>query len=163
LHRCYRIGENNAVPRITDVRSAFPAIAGKLEFEYEAADAKREDVIDDLVKRAVKIVFDKYFKTSELVSVIESFQNNESVEISQYLPSEKYVKFIKSINGIENLLKKIIDGNEPAAISSGIEFILEGLHLSNQLNKEESNGIVTISGKLPEITGLKKSLKSTAH
>jgi magnesium chelatase subunit I len=137
LRRCFNLGEKEAVPRITDLKAAYPAITGKIELEYEAVDTSKEKIVEDLINRATKIVFDKYFRTDDLSSVIESFHNGTAVEISQAKPSADYKEIIKSINGLDRTLSGLVDEKTLPLMSSAIEFVLDGLHLSNKLNREE--------------------------
>lgn len=134
--RSLMMGEDTAVPRVTDLEAAFPAIIGKIELEYEAADSNGDEILEDLARRSVKAVFDEIFKLDDLAPIIESFKNGMGAEVSALLPSEDYMDGLKVIPGMEDAVKSIADSNNPAEVSSAIEFILEGLHLSNQLNRE---------------------------
>ena len=129
-------GETLAVPRITDIRSIYPAITGKLEMEYEVIDSKEGEIVDNLAKRAIKIIFDHHFKLNELSSIIESFENGMVAEISQFQPSEAYMEGFKVIPGMKNAVESLVNVNNPPEASAAIEFVLEGLHLSNKLNRE---------------------------
>ena len=40
------------------------------------------------------------------------------------------------IPGMRNAVQTLVDPDSPPEASSAMEFILEGLHLSNQLNRE---------------------------
>jgi hypothetical protein len=40
------------------------------------------------------------------------------------------------IPGMKDAVERLVDPNDPQKASSAMEFILEGLHLSNKLNKE---------------------------
>lgn len=134
--RCLQLGEKLAVPRITDIRSTYPSITGKLELEYEVAESKEFDIVDNLAKRAIKVVFDNYFSLEDLSSIIEAFENGMVAEISQFQTSEAYMEGFNVIPGIKEAAKTLVDIKHPAEASSAIEFILEGLHLSNKLNRE---------------------------
>jgi magnesium chelatase subunit I len=136
LRRSLRLGEKRAVPRITDIESTFPAILGKLEPEYEAAERGEEELIEDLTKRAIKIVFDEHFKIENLASIVDSFQNGMSAQISQHQPSDIYMEGLKVIPGMKEAIQTLVDPETPDEASSAIEFVLEGLHLSNKLNCE---------------------------
>jgi magnesium chelatase subunit I len=136
LRRCIELGETKAVPRITDIESTFPAITGKLELEYEVADAKEYEIVDNLTKRAIKVVFDEHFKLEYLSTVVEFFEKGMKAEISQNLPSESYVEGLKVLPGMREAVQTLVDPDSPPEASSAIEFILEGLHLSNKLNRE---------------------------
>ena len=143
VKRCLITGEKTAVPRITDIESAFPAIIGKLELEYEIPDSDHHDILENISKQAVKIVFDEYFKVEDLLSIVESFQNGMEAEISRDQSSTDYMDGYNVINGLKDAVKTLVDPEDSAYAASAIEFILEGLHLSNKLNREIDNRRIT--------------------
>jgi magnesium chelatase subunit I len=136
LRRCLQFHEKKAVPRITDIESTYPAIMGKLEMEYEIADRKDNEIIENITRRAIKVVFDEYFKDKDLSAITESFQNDVAAEVSQNLPSKEYMDGYDVIPGMKTAVQTLVDPDSPPEASSAMEFILEGLHLSNQLNRE---------------------------
>ncbi len=135
LRRCIEFDESKAVPRITDLESAFPAIVGKLELEYEAT-GNEDELVEDLARRAVKVVFDEHFNLEDLASIVESFDNGMGAEVSQLFPSEDYMDGLKVIPGMKAAVETLVNPDNPPEASAAIEFILEGLHLSNKLNRE---------------------------
>jgi magnesium chelatase subunit I len=147
LRRCLKLGESKAVPRITDIESTFPAIAGKLELEYEVAESKQKEIIENLAKRAIKVVFDQHFKLEDLALMLESFENGMKAEIAQDLPSEAYVEGFHVIPGMKDTVATLVDPQSPPEASAAIEFILEGLHLSNKLNRVVVNDRVVYKEK----------------
>ena len=147
LRRCLKLGESKAVPRITDIESTFPAIAGKLELEYEVAENKEQEIVENLAKRAIKSVFDAHFNIEDLSPILESFENGLKAEIAQDLPSEAYLEGFKVIPGIKDAVGKLVDPQNAPEASAAIEFILEGLHLSNKLNREVVNDRVVYKEK----------------
>jgi magnesium chelatase subunit I len=136
FRRSLEFSEDQAVPRITDIESTFPAIAGKMEMEYEAVDDNPADFIVNLAKHAIKVVFDSHFKLEELSSIIDAFENGVSAEISQNQPSKDYLPAFNVIAGMKDAAGRLVDPANPSEASAAIEFILEGLHLSNKLNRE---------------------------
>src|SRR5882757_7909608 len=64
--RAVRNGENEIVPRISDLHSLCASTAGKIELEYVGEDKKEDDLIERLVNRAVLKVFDRYLKLDDL-------------------------------------------------------------------------------------------------
>jgi magnesium chelatase subunit I len=135
IRRCLELGEDMAVPRITDIETAFPAITGKVEIEYNVPDTNADEVIENLAKRAIKIVFDSYFKFDELKDVINSFEKGTTAEVSRFQPSRLYLDGMKNIPGMNTAVQKLADLKHAAEVASAYEFILEGLHLSNKLNR----------------------------
>ncbi len=136
VRRCIALGEKVAVPRITDLRSVFPAIMGKVEMEYEAVDSTEDELVEDLAKRALKIVFDDHFKVDGLMSIVDAFKNGIAAEVSDELPSSDYMDIFERIKGMRETVLTLVKSDNPAFISSAIEFVLDGLHLSNELNRE---------------------------
>jgi magnesium chelatase subunit I len=131
------VNEKIAVPRITDVKYIYPAVTGKVELEYEAADSNEGDLVDDLAKRAIKTVFDEHFQVEELEPLVESFNSGIGAEVSAVLPSSEYMDIYERITGMKQAVATIIDTDDPGEVSSAVEFVLDGLFLSNKLNREE--------------------------
>lgn len=140
LRRSLELNEKIIVPRITDLEAIYPAVVGKLELEYELADNKFSDFMDNLTKRAVKVVFDDYFELSSLASVINCFQEGMIAKVSRHLPSTEYMDGFDVIPGLKEAVSTLADPNNSPEAAAAIEFILEGLHLSNKLNREVVEG-----------------------
>lgn len=136
VRRCIELEEELAVPRITDIETTFPAFSGKIELEYEVPDKSSHDIISHLAQRAVKKVFDDHFNLSELDEIIDAFENGMSAEISRFQPSETYLEGLKIIPGMDSAVRKLIHTGNAPEVASALEFILEGLHLSNKLNRK---------------------------
>lgn len=138
--RAITIGEREVAPRITDFPSLIPSTAGKIELEYLGEDTSEVSVIDNLIKRAIKTVFDSYFPNHNIFpELLESFKHGY-VEVASTMPSDEYLVGLKEIKGLEKCVHKLEIDNSSAEIASAIELILEGLHLSNRLNKEVIQG-----------------------
>jgi magnesium chelatase subunit I len=137
--RCFELSEKKAVPRITDIEMTFPAICGKLELEYGGRDHNAGGIVEELARRATKVVFDETFKPEELSSIYASFNNGIAAEVSPAIPSIEYMDGLKNIPGLKDAVATLVDPECPAEAASAIEFILEGLHLSNKLNREVLN------------------------
>jgi magnesium chelatase subunit I len=147
MRRCLKLGESKAVPRITDIESTFPAITGKLELEYEVPESKEKEIVANLANRAIKVVFDQHFKLEDLAPILTSFEKGMKAEIAQDLPSEAYVEGFQVIPGMKDAVGALVDPQNPPEASAAIEFILEGLHLSNKLNREMLNDRVVYKEK----------------
>jgi magnesium chelatase subunit I len=138
--RAINFGEREVAPRITDLPALIPSTAGKIELEYLGEDTSEVNVIDNLIKRAIKNVFDSYFPTHNIFpELLESFEHGY-VEVASTMASDEYLVGLKEIKGLEKCINRLeIDGSS-AETASAIELILEGLHLSNKLNKEIVQG-----------------------
>jgi magnesium chelatase subunit I len=140
IRRAVRRGEPEAVPRISDLEALEHASAGKLELEYAGAERSELDVVRGLVQRATRAVFDGLVPLEGVASVVESFNQGWKVEVSAELPSEEYLVGLDEIPGLRDAAARLAGGDSPARLASAIEFVLEGLHLSNRLNKTTHQG-----------------------
>jgi magnesium chelatase subunit I len=60
------------------------------------------------------------------------------VEVSEGMGSGDYLEGLDEIQGLRDAAAMLAGGDSPARLASAIEFILEGLHLQNRLNKTSS-------------------------
>jgi len=136
LKRSLVTGEKTAVPRVTDLEASFPAIAGKVEMEYEVPGSSQYEILENIIKSAIKIVFDEHFDAEGLQSIVASFEKGMTAEISSDQPSENYLEGYKVIGGLKEAVESLVSSDDPGQAAAAIEFILEGLHLSGKLNRE---------------------------
>ena len=140
LRRALRSGEPEAVPRVSDLDALVQSTAGKLELEY-AGEAKSEgDLVRDLFRRATRVVFEGCLPGEGVASVVEAFHQGWVVEVSAEMASADYLDGLDQIRGLREAAARLAGGDTPARLASGIEFILEGLHLENRLNKTSREG-----------------------
>ena len=136
IRRALRTGEAEAVPRISDLPALVASTGGKLELEYAGIDTDEAEVINGLIQRAVRVVFDARVPLEGLASVVESFEQGWKVEVSEEMRSEEVLAGLDEIAGLRDAAALLAGGDSPARLASAIEFVLEGLHLSNRLNKD---------------------------
>ena len=137
--RALRTGEPEAVPRISDLPAIIPSSAGKLEMEtWEEGDD--QSVLEKIVKTAVLNVFRRHFEAGQFAELIQRFDAGLTVEVSEGQRSEKYAGMLRELPGVEKALTSLGLEKRPAALASGVEFVLEGLHLSKRLNKTQLDG-----------------------
>jgi magnesium chelatase subunit I len=131
------------VPRISDLHAIFASTNGKIEVEYMGEEKKEEELVQKLLNRAVVKVFDQYFSANALAKTVEYFNSGWGVEVSDAMSSQDYLEGIKEIPGLKEAIRTLGNPESPALIASATEFILEGLHLHQKLNKEVKGGRTT--------------------
>jgi magnesium chelatase subunit I len=139
MKRSIRLGENDVSPRISDLPSIIASTAGKIELE-SADEGREENVIDKLAQAAVLNVFNRYFTLQEMEPIIARFDQGFSIEVSETTPSSDYLKMAEQVPDLQEQAQKAAGIKSPAAVASGVEFILEGLHLHRKLNKDKITG-----------------------
>ena len=62
------------------------------------------------------------------------------MEVSDTMGAKFYVHNVKEVVGLADAISVVSDSEQPEAIASALEFILEGLHLNKKLNKARIKG-----------------------
>jgi len=138
--RAVRNAENEIVPRISDLHSLYASTAGKIELEYVGEDKKEDDLIERLINRAVLKVFDKYLKLDDLKKVSSYFEQGWGVEVSDDAPSSDYMEPLREVAGLREAITMLGPFETPGLMAAASEFIFEGLHLHQKLNKDRQGG-----------------------
>ncbi len=145
VRRALRLGESEAVPRITDLEALASSTAGKVE--VETIDEGRDGhVIERLVQQAVVAVFKSTVPGDRLRGASADFDSGEVLHAGDDVPASRLVEGMGHFPGLREVVTSLpgLSGNEsPAALASGAEFVLEGLHLSKRLNKDASGSRAT--------------------
>jgi magnesium chelatase subunit I len=138
LRRALALGEREAVPRVTDLEALITGTSGKLELEYAGEERSEGEVVRGLLSRALRSVFDGRVPLEGMASVVDSFQQGWKVEVSADMSAADYLDGLDEIPGLREAAASLAGGDSPERLASAIEFLLEGLHLSNRLNKNET-------------------------
>ena len=142
LKRAVRLSEPTAAPRISDLPAVVASTAGKIELETLGDEAREDRVVEKLLSRATVNVFNRRFALSELAPLIERFEAGAAAEVGEYVPSSAHEKLVSEIAELRRVIGRLDVGESPASLASGVEFVLEGLHLNRRLNKERRGGAV---------------------
>jgi magnesium chelatase subunit I len=143
------LGESVTVPRVSDLAYLAASARGKIELTMSEDDGQEDRVVDKLVGEAVKNVFEAHFEPKHFRPLVEWFEGGKSFTVGDRVPSAEYNKrlfevsflkkevnqFIKNA-GLEEIQQQAGD----ALAASVAEFILEGLHVENRLNKNRKGG-----------------------
>lgn len=138
VRRAIRLGERQTAPRISDLAGILASTTGKIEIEG-LGEVREDQIIDKLVQNAVASVFNRNFSVRDFERLVLAFDNGLTVDASEMMPSLDYVHQLSHLDGVAEAVSRLDVGGNPAAVASGIEFILEGLHLNRRLNKDESS------------------------
>jgi magnesium chelatase subunit I len=141
LKRAVRLGEPSAAPRISDLPAVVASTAGKIELETLGDETREDRVVEKLVARAVVNVFNRHFAISELVPLIERFEEDGlEAEVGEAVSSRSHAELAAAVPELDEAIARLDAGESPAGVASAVEFVLEGLHLNRRLNKERRGG-----------------------
>lgn len=150
--RAFAGGETWVVPRISDLPFAAASSRGKLELTMNEDEGHEDKLIHRILDEAVKNIFGLHFDAREFRPIVDFFESGQQVEIGDMLPSSAVMERIAKIPGLRKraqemaakFLPDLTDrAAQEAATASAAEFVLEGLHVHNKLNKAVKPGNTT--------------------
>src|SRR5207302_3553240 len=141
LRRALRLGEPQAVPRVSDLPALAASTGGKVEIET-LEDGREGEIVDRLVKGAVLETWRAWCRPERFRDLVTAFDGGLEVDTGDDVPSSAYAAFA-DLPGIKETLGDLEVGEAPAEVASAVEFVLEGLHLSKRLNKDAHAGRAT--------------------
>ncbi len=139
-------GEREVVPRVSDLDALAASTSGKVEIET-LDDGRDQQVLERMVKAAVLEVFRARVRPERLGPIVASFEDGSIVHTGEDVPAADYRDSLTKLEGMNIVLSDLGVGESPAGIASGIEFVLEGLHLTKRLNKDAIGARATYRGR----------------
>jgi len=146
------LGENPVVPRISDLVYLAASTRGKIELTLTEDDGAEEKVLAKLLGEAIKNLFEANFDLKQFRGLVEWFEGGKSLLTGDKLPVSTYVQKLNEIPVLKNAVMKWMERPdlqairaqaETALMASVMEFVLEGLHVQNRLNKSAKAGETT--------------------
>ena len=140
--RALKAKDDMAVPRVTDLYSALPAITGKLELEYEGELKGGDTVARELIRASVGKIFNESFEGVNFAAIIQWFDLGGSLKLDEGVDSATMVQQLDGIQGLMEKTKALgLSANEPDAVrAAAAEFILEGLYAHRRIGRSEERG-----------------------
>ncbi|HVE92264.1 MAG TPA: magnesium chelatase [Actinomycetota bacterium] len=137
VRRAVKLGEKEAVPRVSDLDSVAASTLGKVEVEA-LEEGKESEILDKLVRQAVFTTFQRRMRGEGFADLVESFDEGLEVETSPGMGAEAVCRQFGELKGMSKALEKLEAGESAATTAAALEFICEGLHLSKRLNKVQT-------------------------
>jgi magnesium chelatase subunit I len=145
--RALRNGEDEAVPRISDLQSLVSSTQGKIEIE-SLEEGREEVILGQLVNAAVLLVFRRQVTLEDPRAVVAAFAAETVVHAGDDLPAAAYASTLAQLPALSAPVNSLTGGSEdPGLVASALEFLLEGLHLTKRLNKDATGGRAVYRGR----------------
>ncbi len=145
------LNESPTVPRISDLAYLAASTRGKIELTLSEDDGAEEKVLAKLLGEAIKNLFEAHFEIKQFRGLVEWFEGGKTLQTGDKLPASAYVQKLNELAALKNAVLKYLERPELQEIrrqaegpllASVAEFILEGLHVENRLNKSAKAGEV---------------------
>ena len=136
--------EKKVTMRIGDFVGTLPAITGKIELVYEGEQEGAGIVAQNLVGKAIRSQFEKYFPNPEKVrksadnvykSIIDWFGEGNKLDLFNDLSEAEFLEQLYQVPGLKKLVSKTFPKANPATETLMMEFALHGLAEFSMLSK----------------------------
>ena len=136
------MGEEDPVARVSDLPDVLPTLRGKVEFEM-GEEGREDDVLQHLLRLATAETFRARLAGVDLTAFTARFGEGETLETGVLVPAADILEQLGPVTGLATVLDRL--GVEEETISPGqaaaaVELVLEGLHLTRRLSKDEIDG-----------------------
>ena len=151
LRRAVKTGEPEAVPRVVDLYSVLPGALGRVEFDT-LEEGREGDILERTLRKAILDIWQRRIGDENYAPLIAGFMEGHAVETSDTMSGSDLVAQVDLRRAnFDRLLARLgLPKDSPTAAASALEFVLEGLHLTKRLNKEEvGTGGFRFEGPLP--------------
>ena len=147
LRRSGLLGEAEAVARIGDTVSVVSTLRGKVEFE-SGEEGREVEILAHLLRTATAEEFRARLAGLDLSGFINLVADGDIVETGDLVGADEVLRQIGTVPGLAKVLERLGFGDAPTRgeAASGVEFVLEGLHLTRRMSKAETDEGRTLYG-----------------
>jgi magnesium chelatase subunit I len=149
--RAFRLDEERAVPRISDIYAALPTITGKMELEYEGELQGAERIARELIARAAAETWSGYEADDDaLDDVVAYFEAGGALMVSDDASANACLKGFEVVPSLLPLVDA--SGVCPAGASEDVrvaacELVLEALVAQRRIARSDQGGYRRPSGR----------------
>jgi magnesium chelatase subunit I len=137
LRRSGLLDEPEPVARIGDTVSVTSTLRGKVEFE-SGEEGREVEVLGHLLRTATADTFRGRLAGLDLSSFVNLVGEGKVVETGELVGAEEVLRQVGPVPGLAKVLDRLGLGDAPSKgeAAAGVEFVLEGLHLTRRMSKE---------------------------
>jgi len=136
LRRAGLVGEDEPVARIGDAVSVTSTLRGKVEFE-SGEEGREVEILSHLLRTATADAFRARLAGLDLSSFVNLVGEGTIIETGDLVPAEDLLRQVGPVPGLAKVLDRLDLGDAPTRgeAAAGVEFVLEGLHLTRRMSK----------------------------
>jgi magnesium chelatase subunit I len=147
LRRAGLLGEAEPVARVGDTVSVTSTLRGKVEFE-SGEEGREVEILAHLLRTATAETFHARLAGLDLSGFTSLVADGEVIETGELVGSDELLRQVGTVPGLAKVLDRLGLGDAPTRgeAASGVEFTLEGLHLTRRLSKDLTDDGRTVYG-----------------
>lgn len=145
--RALLTGEEQIVPRISDIYAAIPSMTGKMELEYEGEQIGANRIAKDLIKRAAGEVFEGYFVGIDFAQTVQWFDQGNNLRLADTASAKECATLLEAVPELidTSLIPFDFKKSDRAHLVAACEFVLEGLYAENKISRNEEGGYTAVT------------------
>jgi magnesium chelatase subunit I len=132
-------GEEEIVPRISDVYAAQPAITGKIELEYEGELVGGHAIARELIRRAADVTFQERAGGANTDDVVIWFDEGGALQVTDDERSDAVATGFEAVPGLLDLVRRVglaKNGDAPQTVAA-CELVLEALVARKKISRSD--------------------------
>ena len=145
--RALLTGEEEVVPRISDIYAAVPSMTGKMELEYEGEQVGANRIAKDLIKRAAGEIFEGYFVGIDFARTIHWFDEGNNLRLADTASADECRTLLEAVPELieTSLIPFEFKKADAGQLAAACEFVLEGLYAQNKISRNEEGGYTAVT------------------
>jgi magnesium chelatase subunit I len=145
--RALLTGEEEIVPRISDIYAAIPSMTGKMELEYEGEQIGANRIAKDLIKRAAGEVFEGYFVGIDFAQTVQWFDQGNNLRLADTASARECSRLLETVPELIDTAVIPFDFKmaDQGQVVAACEFVLEGLYAQNKISRNEEGGYTAVT------------------
>jgi magnesium chelatase subunit I len=132
-------GEQEIVPRISDIYAAQPAITGKIELEYEGELVGGHAIARELIRRAADATFQERAGGANTDDVVIWFDEGGALQVTDDERSDAVATGFEAVPGLVDLVHRVglaTDSDAPQTVAA-CELVLEALVARKKISRSD--------------------------
>jgi len=145
--RALLTGEDEIVPRISDIYAAIPSMTGKMELEYEGEQIGAGRIAKDLIKRAAGEIFEGYFVGIDFAPTVQWFDQGNNLRLADTAAAKECKTLLEAVPELLDtaVIPFEFQPADMAQLVASCEFVLEGLYAQNKISRNEEGGYTAVT------------------
>ncbi|MBC8028706.1 MAG: sigma 54-interacting transcriptional regulator [Pyrinomonadaceae bacterium] len=145
--RAILTGEDEIMPRISDIYAAVPSMTGKMELEYEGEQIGANRIAKDLIKRAAGEIFEGYFVGIDFAQTVQWFDGGNNLRLTDTASANECKTLLEAVPELIDtaLIPFDFKKSDAAQLVAACEFVLEGLYAQNKISRNEEGGYTAVT------------------
>jgi magnesium chelatase subunit I len=145
--RALLTGEDEIVPRISDIYAAIPSMTGKMELEYEGEQIGAGRIAKDLIKRAAGEIFEGYFVGIDFAPTVQWFDQGNNLRLADTAAAKECKTLLEAVPELLDtaVIPFEFQPTDTAQLVASCEFVLEGLYAQNKISRNEEGGYTAVT------------------